>query len=114
MKKRVAALFLAAVMVVSVTACGNSSTEESATPSESTEEATTETGDNATAESDGGAASTGEKVLSVQIGPNPETLDPALNSAVDGGNMILHTFECLLTVDQDGKLAPGQAESWDV
>ena len=113
MKKRVAALFLAAIMVVSVTACGNSSGEESATPSESTEEAA-DTGDDATAESDGGAASTGEKVLSVQIGPNPETLDPALNSAVDGGNMILHTFECLLTVDEEGKLAPGQAESWEV
>ena len=53
------------------------------------------------------------KELSVQIGPNPETLDPALNSAVDGGNMILHTFECLLTVDQDGKIAPGQAETWE-
>ncbi len=112
MKKRVAALFLAAIMVVSVTACGNSSGEESATPSESTEEAA-DTGDDATAESDGGAASTGEKVLSVQIGPNLETLDPALNSAVDGGNMILHTFECLLTVDEEGKLAPGQAESWE-
>ena len=53
------------------------------------------------------------KELSVQVGPNPETLDPALNSAVDGGNMILHTFECLLTVDQDGKIAPGQAETWE-
>ena len=113
MKKRVAALFLAAVMVVSVTACGNSSGDNATTPSESTEEEAS-TGDDATAESDGGAASTGEKVLSVQIGPNPETLDPALNSAVDGGNMILHTFECLLTVDEEGKLAPGQAESWEV
>ncbi len=111
MKKRVAALFLAAVMVVSVTACGSSS--EGTAPAEGSE-ATEESGDAATAESDGGAASTGEKVLSVQIGPNPETLDPALNSAVDGGNMILHTFECLLTVDQEGKLAPGQAESWEV
>ena len=27
--------------------------------------------------------------------------------------MILHTFECLLTVDQDGKIAPGQAETWE-
>ena len=53
------------------------------------------------------------KVLSVQIGPNPETLDPALNSAVDGGNMILHLYEGLLVVDQEGKLAPGQAESWE-
>lgn len=54
------------------------------------------------------------KVLSVQIGPNPETLDPALNSAVDGGNMLLHNFECLLIVDREGRLGPGQAESWDI
>lgn len=54
------------------------------------------------------------KQLSVQVGPNPETIDPALNSAVDGGNMILHAFECLLTIDQDGQIAPGQAEEWGV
>lgn len=53
------------------------------------------------------------KQLSVQVGPDPETIDPALNSAVDGGNMILHLFECLLTVDQEGKIAPGQAETWE-
>ena len=93
--------------------CGNSSGDNATTPNESTEEEAS-TGDDAAAESDGGAASTGGKVLSVQIGPNLETLDPALNSAVDGGNMILHTFECLLTVDEEGKLAPGQAESWEV
>ncbi len=69
--------------------------------------------DDTGADSTAPAASGEGKVLSVQIGPNPETIDPALNSAVDGGNMILHTFECLLTVDQEGKLAPGQAESWE-
>lgn len=53
------------------------------------------------------------KQLAVQVGPNPETLDPALNSAVDGGNMLLHLYECLLTVDKDGQLAPGQAETWE-
>lgn len=55
-----------------------------------------------------------KKILSVQIGPNPETLDPALNSAVDGGNMLLHNFETLLTVAKDGSLAPGQAERWEL
>ncbi len=54
------------------------------------------------------------KQLAVQVGPNPETLDPALNSAVDGGNMLLHISECLLIVDEKGELAPGQAESWSV
>ena len=59
------------------------------------------------------AEETEGKELSVQVGPNPETIDPALNSAVDGGNMILHAFECLLTYDQDGNIAPGQAETWE-
>ena len=54
-----------------------------------------------------------KKILTVQVGPDPETLDPALNSAVDGGNMLLHLSECLLTVDKDGAIAPGAAESWE-
>ena len=36
--------------------------------------------------------------FTVQIGPNPETLDPALNSAVDGGNMLITLFETLLII----------------
>ena len=63
--------------------------------------------------SDSGSNKTDKKVLSVQLGPNPETLDPALNSAIDGGNMILHAFECLLTLDKDGKPKAGQAEKWE-
>lgn len=59
------------------------------------------------------AEETEGKQLSVQIGPDPETIDPALNSAVDGGNMLLHAFECLLTIDKDGQIAPGQAETWE-
>ncbi len=119
MKKKVIALMLAAAMVVSVTACGGGS--DTTTPAADSGDAAAETTDGGEAPAeDAGAddsaapAASGEgKILSVQIGPNPETIDPALNSAVDGGNMILHTFECLLTVDQDGKLAPGQAESWE-
>ncbi len=119
MKKKVIALMLAAAMVVSVTACGGGS--DTTTPAADSGDAAAETTDGGEAPAeDAGAddsaapAASGEgKILSVQIGPNPETIDPALNSAVDGGNMILHTFECLLTVDQNGKLAPGQAESWE-
>lgn len=61
----------------------------------------------------GGSSAPVGKQLVVQLGPNPETLDPALNSAVDGANTIIHLYEGLLVVDKDGKLAPGQAESWD-
>ena len=52
--------------------------------------------------------------ITVQIGPNPETLDPALNSAVDGGNMLITLFETLSIIDQDNKVQPGQAEKYEV
>ncbi|MDO5021568.1 MAG: peptide ABC transporter substrate-binding protein [Lachnospiraceae bacterium] len=114
MKKKVLALILTAAMVVGLAACGGSTSNDAAS---TTDETTTESSDNQTADETTDAteatASTGEKILSVQVGPDPETIDPALNSAVDGGNMLLHSFECLLAVDENGQLVPGQAESWE-
>ena len=55
-----------------------------------------------------------EKILTIQIGPNPETIDPALNSSVDGGNMLLFAFDCLLNVDENNEIVAGAAETWDV
>lgn len=52
--------------------------------------------------------------VTVQIGPNPETLDPALNSTVDGGNMLITLFETLLIIDEDNKVQPGQAEKYEI
>lgn len=111
MKKRVLALLLTATMILGLTACGGKDTP-AADGGADNAQTTTESGtDNEDAA--GTEASSGEKILSVQVGPDPETIDPALNSAVDGGNMLLHSFECLLAVDEDGQLIPGQAESWE-
>ena len=60
----------------------------------------------------GGSA--GGSVVNVQVGPSPETIDPALNSAVDGANMIIHAFEGLLKFDRDNNVVSGLAESYDV
>lgn len=106
MKKKVLALILTAAMVVGLAACGGSTSNDAASTTESSDN---QTGDETTE----ATASTGEKILSVQVGPDPETIDPALNSAVDGGNMLLHSFECLLALDENGQLVPGQAESWE-
>ena len=119
MKKKVLALILTAAMVVGLAACGGSTSNDAASTTDgtTTEGTTTEASDNQTGDettdTTEAAASTGEKILSVQVGPDPETIDPALNSAVDGGNMLLHSFECLLAVDENGQLVPGQAESWE-
>ena len=108
MKKRALAPVLTAAMVLGLTACGGSSNGAATDSAADGQTAGTET------EAEAPASATGEKILSVQVGPNPETIDPALNSAVDGGNMLLHSFECLLAVDEDGQLIPGQAESYEV
>ena len=57
---------------------------------------------------------TGGTSLAVQIGPDPETIDPALNSAIDGGNLVIHAFETLLIFDDKNNIVPGQAESYEV
>ena len=129
MKKKLAFL-LASVMLCGtlLTACTDSSTPETNAPA--TEDAAdTDAADDVATDAaeddavtddtdaaDDAAADDGAegKQLSVQIGPDTETLDPALNSAVDGGNMLLHNFEGLLTVDQEETLQAGQAESWEI
>ncbi len=47
------------------------------------------------------------------LGAEPETLDPALNSTVDGSQVINHTFEGL-TRSIGGETVPGVAETWDI
>lgn len=51
--------------------------------------------------------------FTVQYGPNPETLDPSLNSAVDGANTIITIFEPLLLINENNEVVGGQAESWE-
>ncbi|MFA6755688.1 MAG: peptide ABC transporter substrate-binding protein [Bacilli bacterium] len=53
------------------------------------------------------------KSLTVCVGPNPDTIDPALNSAVDGATMIIHAFSGITKFVQDGdstKIVPDVAD----
>ena len=102
-------LMLAAVMAsgMILSACGGNNSAGTKAGADTTAAAGGETS-TAAKENSGGLD------LAVQLGPNPETIDPALNSSVDGANMIVHAFETLLIVDKDNKIVPGQAESFDV
>ena len=51
--------------------------------------------------------------FTVQYGSNPETLDPALNSAIDASNTIITIFEPLLLINENNEVVGGQAESWE-
>ena len=101
--KRIIAAAMAAGMAVSLAACGSSASTTDTNGSADT--ATTEAADAATGEGTG---------FTVQLGPNPETLDPALNAAVDGGNTLITIEEPLLIIDENNEIQPGQAESYEV
>ena len=45
------------------------------------------------------------------LGADPKTLDPALNTAVDGATVLANTFEGLMRLDEKEQPIPGIAES---
>ncbi|XMB72777.1 peptide ABC transporter substrate-binding protein [Mycoplasmatota bacterium WC30] len=51
------------------------------------------------------------QVLNWNIGADPETLDPTLNGASDGGDVINQTYEGIVR-EVGGVVTPGVAESW--
>ena len=59
------------------------------------------------------AGGTNTAGFTVQYGSNPETLDLALNSAIDGANTIITIFEPLLLINENNEVVGGQAESWE-
>ena len=96
--RNIAAAAMAGALAVSLAACGSSASTGAAS-------ATGEAAD---------AAEAGSNGFTVQLGPNPETLDPALNAAVDGGNTLITIEEPLLIIDENNEVKPGQAESYEV
>ena len=76
--------------------------------------ANTKTANDTKADTANEAADGNTKELAIQVGPTPETIDPALNSSNDGGNMLQHLAEGLLKMDKNGNLIPGLAESYEV
>jgi oligopeptide transport system substrate-binding protein len=61
----------------------------------------------------GGGGDGEEVVFNWNIGADPRTLDPGLNGASDGGDVINNTFEGLVR-EKNGEILPGMAESWEV
>ena len=114
--KKITSLALVSAMAVSMAACGSSNTAE--TTAATTAADTTEAAETTAAESTEAAETTdGEYNLAVCLASEPQSIDPALNSAVDGAIMINHMFEGLIKWVDDGEgnavSAPGQAESWE-
>lgn len=113
LKKRIITFLLAAIMVVTVSACGGAQAPANnggaaAQPAEQAGEAG-DTGDSGEA-----AAAGGDEIRAV-CASSPETIDPNLNSSVDGAIYITHLFEGLMRYNWAGDgVEPGVAESYTV
>lgn len=59
-----------------------------------------------------GEDSSGSSTLNWNLGAEPKVLDPSLAGATDAGHIINNTFEGLVR-EQEGKVIPGMAESWE-
>ena len=55
-----------------------------------------------------------EQKLTYNLGAVVKTIDPALNTAVDGSTVISNAFEGLVRLDENEKAIPGVAKEWKV
>ena len=125
--KKILALILSAMMILSLAACGDSASqaapaeskaeeaaeeskeeaEEAAPAEESAEEAAEEEAPAEEPAEEEAAEEVPEEVtvdnggLNVCIASEPDTLDPAFNSAVDGATMLVHLFSGLAKWTRD-------------
>ncbi len=54
------------------------------------------------------------KILTIEMGPEVESIDPALNTTNDGANYLTYLFDNLLRTDKDGKVVPSLAQKYEV
>ena len=115
MKKRLVSVVLVAAFAFSMLAgCGSDNS------------AANDNKNNTSAEAEKTASKDGDFNLTVNFASEPMTMDPALNSSVDGAVMANHLFEGLMKWESTGeevegsdgtcdsaKLTYGQAESYD-
>ncbi|MCX7885614.1 MAG: peptide ABC transporter substrate-binding protein [Caloramator sp.] len=60
------------------------------------------------------SASNANQTLIYNLGTDSETIDPALNEAVDGATVIVNAFEGLTRIGDDNNVKPGVAEKWEI
>ena len=104
MKKKLVSMVLVASMAFGLAACGSSDAGENSQAAGS---------DGADAEA---VTSTKEDktTLNIFMASEPDHLDPALNSSVDGGCLAVNSFEGLMRYNENGALETACAESYTV
>ena len=56
----------------------------------------------------------GNQEIIYNLGADPQTIDPLLNTAIDGSNVIVNAFEGLMILNDKNEAEPAAAESYEV
>lgn len=106
--KKLLALFISTLFVTSLLwGCGSSESSEGTGDTGNTENA-----ENNDAEKES-TVSVEQKIV-YNLGADPKTIDPQLNSAVDGSTIIHNAFEGLMREDSNSNIESAVAESYDL
>ena len=96
MKKKIVSAMLIAAMATSMFAgCGSSASSNSTTGTASTEAST-----------EGSVSTSDGSTLRINLASEPDKLDPALNTTVDGAALAANSFVGLFTFDKDSNPVP--------
>ncbi|MBP6887558.1 MAG: peptide ABC transporter substrate-binding protein [Oscillospiraceae bacterium] len=99
--KKLLALLLALIMLLSLAACGGSAGEESESEAPGSE-------------AESGGEETADRFLNVHVAAAIQSIDPLGTGAGDDFEVIGHLIDGLILLNGDGSLAPGLAETWEV
>lgn len=58
--------------------------------------------------------STAAQKITYNLGADPKTIDPGINTSIEGGTVCVNAFEGLLNIDSNEKPVPGVAEKWEI
>ena len=99
LKKLCAVLMAATLSTTLFFGCGSTSSNE---------------GNNTNSESKTTTNKDTKQELVFNLGADPETIDPTINTASEASTVILNAFECLMTLDENDNAVEGAAESVEV
>ena len=98
-RKLIAVLLVATMAATSLVACGNKGQKPSSS-----------NGGDGSATAEATKINTDTTTLKINVGGEPDYLDPTLNSAVDGAVLAVNTFVGLYTLDENNTPVPALAD----
>lgn len=110
--KKILSLVLASALALSLAACGTPSTPSTSSTPDAASSAPAESGSASSAAPSTNALNLEGAVATVNLGADPKTIDPSLNSAADGNDVLMNTFETLLRNFDGSGITSAAAESY--